>query len=239
ATPAPGPRGVSRVGGGDTESSGRHRGRLDRSPRGGSTPARRTGRSPGGGRHRGNGSRPDRGGLRHGPERRGTGTGRSGIVETEPERHEMKEFRDRVHAAVEAVIRGQTATVDALLIAALVGGHVLLEGVPGTAKTLLAGAMAKALGGAFARAQCPPAPAKTLLARAMAKALGVAFARAQFTPDMLPSDLTGTMTLRQGELSFRPGPVFTNLLLADEINRTPPKTQAALLEAMEERQVTV
>lgn len=125
----------------------------------------------------------------------------------------MKEFRDRVHAAVEAVIRGQTATVDALLIAALVGGHVLLEGVPGTAKTLLA--------------------------RAMAKALGVAFARAQFTPDMLPSDLTGTMTLRQGELSFRPGPVFTNLLLADEINRTPPKTQAALLEAMEERQVTV
>lgn len=125
----------------------------------------------------------------------------------------MKEFRDRVHAAVEAVIRGQTATVDALLIAALVGGHVLLEGVPGTAKTLLA--------------------------RAMAKALGVAFARAQFTPDMLPSDLTGTMTLRQGELSFRPGPVFTNLLLADEINRTPPKTQAALLDAMEERQVTV
>src|SRR5690606_22537102 len=116
-------------------------------------------------------------------------------------------------AAVEAVIRGQTATVDALLIAALVGGHVLLEGVPGTAKTLLA--------------------------RAMAKALGVAFARAQFTPDMLPSDLTGTMALREGELAFRPGPVFTNVLLADEVNRTPPKTQAALLEAMGEGQVTV
>jgi MoxR-like ATPase len=67
----------------------------------------------------------------------------------------------------------------------------------------------------------------------------VDFGRAQFTPDMLPSDLTGTMTLRAGELSFRPGPIFTNLLLADEINRTPPKTQAALLEAMEETQVTV
>ncbi|MFO7291872.1 MAG: MoxR family ATPase [Actinomycetes bacterium] len=125
----------------------------------------------------------------------------------------MRELRDRVHAATEAVVRGQTATVDALLIAALVGGHVLLEGVPGTAKTLLA--------------------------RAVAKALGVSFSRAQFTPDMLPSDLIGTMTLRGGELAFRPGPVFTNLLLADEINRTPPKTQAALLEAMEEHQVTV
>ena len=125
----------------------------------------------------------------------------------------MRELRDRVHAATEAVVRGQTATVDALLIAALVGGHVRLEGVPGTAKTLLA--------------------------RAVAKALGVSFSRAQFTPDMLPSDLIGTMTLRGGELAFRPGPVFTNLLLADEINRTPPKTQAALLEAMEEHQVTV
>jgi MoxR-like ATPase len=81
--------------------------------------------------------------------------------------------------------------------------------------------------------------AKTLLAQASARALGVSFRRVQFTPDMLPSDLTGTMTLRQGELSFRPGPVFTNLLLADEINRTPPKTQAALLEAMQEYQVTV
>lgn len=70
-------------------------------------------------------------------------------------------------------------------------------------------------------------------------ALGVDFGRAQFTPDMLPSDLTGTMTLRGGELTFRPGPIFTNLLLADEINRTPPKTQAALLEAMGEGQVTV
>jgi MoxR-like ATPase len=125
----------------------------------------------------------------------------------------MNELRDRLHAAVGTVVRGQTATIDALLVAALVGGHVLLEGVPGTAKTLLA--------------------------RAVAGALGVDFGRAQFTPDMLPSDLTGTMTLRAGDLVFRPGPIFTNLLLADEINRTPPKTQAALLEAMGEAQVTV
>jgi MoxR-like ATPase len=124
-----------------------------------------------------------------------------------------EQLRERLHQAVGGLVRGQTATIDALLMATLVGGHVLLEGVPGTAKTLLA--------------------------RAVAAALGVDFARAQFTPDMLPSDLTGTMTLRGGELVFRPGPVFANLLLADEINRTPPKTQAALLEAMEEGQVTV
>ena len=104
-------------------------------------------------------------------------------------------------------------TLATLLAAAGVGGHVLLEG--------------------------PPGVAKTLLANAFARALGVEFRRVQFTPDMLPSDLTGTMTLRGGELAFRPGPVFTNVLLADEINRTPPKTQAALLEAMQERQVTV
>ncbi|MDX6483203.1 MAG: MoxR-like ATPase [Gaiellaceae bacterium] len=108
---------------------------------------------------------------------------------------------------------GQEETVERLLAALLVGGHVLLEGVPGVAKTLLA--------------------------NAVSRALGLDFRRAQFTPDMLPSDLTGTMTLRGGELVFRPGPVFTSVLLADEINRTPPKTQAALLEAMEERQVTI
>ena len=125
----------------------------------------------------------------------------------------MKELRDKVHAEVGKVVVGQTATIDALLAAAVVGGHVLLEGVPGTAKTLLA--------------------------QAVARALGLSFARAQFTPDMLPSDLTGTMTLRGGDLVFRPGPVFTQLLLADEINRTPPKTQAALLEAMSEGQVSV
>ena len=81
--------------------------------------------------------------------------------------------------------------------------------------------------------------AKTLLARSVARALGLEFARVQFTPDMLPSDLTGTMVLRGGELEFRAGPVFTNILLADEINRTPPKTQAALLEAMQEGQVSI
>ena len=125
----------------------------------------------------------------------------------------MTPLRDRVQAEVAKVVLGQEQAVDRLLVALFAGGHVLLEGVPGVAKTLLA--------------------------NATARAVGLPFRRAQFTPDMLPSDLTGTMIYRDGELSFRPGPVFTNVLLADEINRTPPKTQAALLEAMEERQVTV
>lgn len=125
----------------------------------------------------------------------------------------MKELRSRIHAEVSKVVIGQRPAIDGLLAATAVGGHVLLEGVPGTAKTLLA--------------------------NAFARSVGLDFARAQFTPDMLPSDLTGTMTLRGGELSFRPGPVFTNVLLADEINRTPPKTQSALLEAMAESQVSV
>ena len=125
----------------------------------------------------------------------------------------MKELSDRVRAEVGKVVVGQEVTVEHLLAAAVVGGHVLLEGAPGVAKTLLA--------------------------NALARALDVEFRRVQFTPDMLPSDLTGTTTLRGGELAFRPGPVFTNVLLADEVNRTPPKTQAALLEAMQERQVSV
>jgi MoxR-like ATPase len=125
----------------------------------------------------------------------------------------MRELRTRVCDEVAKVVVGQSETVELLLAAAALGGHVLLEGVPGVAKTLVA--------------------------NATARALGVDFRRVQFTPDMLPSDLTGTLTLRGSELAFRPGPIFTSVLLADEINRTPPKTQAALLEAMQERQVTV
>jgi MoxR-like ATPase len=110
---------------------------------------------------------------------------------------------------------GQDAVVSGLVIALLCRGHVLLEGVPGVAKTLLI--------------------------RALAAALQLQFKRVQFTPDLMPGDVTGSLVYdaRTAEFEFRSGPVFTNLLLADEINRTPPKTQAALLEAMEERQVTV
>ncbi len=125
----------------------------------------------------------------------------------------IAELRDRVMAEVSKVILGQRDVIETLIAALSVGGHVLLEGVPGVAKTLLA--------------------------NVTARSLGIEFRRVQFTPDMLPSDLTGTMTLRERELVFRPGPVFTNVLLADEINRTPPKTQAALLEAMQEHQVSV
>ena len=122
-------------------------------------------------------------------------------------------LRNALNVEVEKVVLGQSAVVDSVLAALCVGGHILLEGAPGVAKSLLASAVAKAL--------------------------GISSHRLQFTPDMLPSDVTGTLTLRSGELVFRPGPVFTNVLLADEINRTPPKTQAALLEAMQEGQVSV
>ena len=120
-----------------------------------------------------------------------------------------------VRAEVAKAVVGQDAAVTGLVIALLCRGHVLLEGVPGVAKTLLV--------------------------RALSAALTLDTARVQFTPDLMPGDVTGSLVYdaRTAEFSFRPGPVFTNLLLADEINRTPPKTQASLLEAMEERQVSV
>jgi MoxR-like ATPase len=120
-----------------------------------------------------------------------------------------------LRAEVTKAVVGQDAAVTGLVIALLCRGHVLLEGVPGVAKTLLV--------------------------RALAAALSLDTKRVQFTPDLMPGDVTGSLVYdaRTSAFSFREGPVFTNLLLADEINRTPPKTQAALLEAMEERQVSV
>ncbi|RAY14283.1 AAA family ATPase [Actinomadura craniellae] len=113
------------------------------------------------------------------------------------------------------VVVGQDAVVTGLVIALLCRGHVLLEGVPGVAKTLLI--------------------------RTLSRSLTLDFKRVQFTPDLMPGDVTGSLVYdaKTAEFEFREGPVFTNLLLADEINRTPPKTQASLLEAMEERQVSV
>jgi MoxR-like ATPase len=124
------------------------------------------------------------------------------------------DLRAALHATVSKAIVGQTQAIDGLLLAQLVGGHVLLEGVPGTAKTLMA--------------------------RCVATATDARFRRVQFTPDLLPSDIIGTSVYRADSASFefRQGPIFTDILLADEINRAPAKTQAALLEAMEERQVT-
>ena len=125
------------------------------------------------------------------------------------------ELSEAVLAEVERAIVGKKDALRLVLLAILASGHVLLEDLPGVGKTLLA--------------------------RSFAAALGLRFTRVQFTPDLLPADLTGAPVYdpRTGELSFRPGPVFTQLLLADEINRTPPRTQAALLEAMSERQVSV
>ena len=126
--------------------------------------------------------------------------------------------RGALHAVREEVAKavvGQDQAVSGLIVALLARGHILLEGVPGVAKTLLV--------------------------RALAQALAIETTRVQFTPDLMPGDVTGSMVFDAGrsDFTFRPGPVFTNLMLADEINRTPPKTQSALLEAMEERQVTV
>ncbi|MFO0947809.1 MAG: AAA family ATPase [Planctomycetota bacterium] len=130
-------------------------------------------------------------------------------------RVKVRDFGDQVRRAVARVVVGMDSVVDQFLIALLTGGHVLLEGVPGTAKTTLA---------------------KTL-----AHVLGIEYHRVQFTPDLLPSDITGTYIFdrKTNDFELRRGPIFCQLLLADEVNRAPAKTQAALLEAMQEFQVTI
>lgn len=130
---------------------------------------------------------------------------------------EFREHRDHVQAELSKAIVGQEEVVEQLFAAIFTRGHCLLEGVPGLAKTLMVSTLAKIL--------------------------DVGFRRIQFTPDLMPSDITGTNVLDESdgrrEFRFVEGPIFTNILLADEINRTPPKTQAALLQAMQEREVTI
>ena len=128
---------------------------------------------------------------------------------------QLREALGRVRTEVAKAVVGQDGAVTGLIVALLAKGHVLLEGVPGVAKTLLV--------------------------RSLSHALSLDTTRVQFTPDLMPGDVTGSLVYdaKSGDFEFREGPVFTNILLADEINRTPPKTQSALLEAMEERQVSV
>jgi MoxR-like ATPase len=127
----------------------------------------------------------------------------------------VRELATRVLDEVERAVVGKRDALELLLLGLLADGHVLIEDFPGLAKTLAA--------------------------RSFAQVCRLEFARVQFTPDLMPSDITGSSIFdqREGEFEFQPGPIFTNLLLADEINRAPPKTQAALLEAMQERQVTI
>lgn len=122
---------------------------------------------------------------------------------------------EKIKAEMSKVIVGQTGTIDLMLSALFTGGHILLEGVPGIAKTLTA--------------------------KMLAKTISVGFSRIQFTPDLMPTDILGTsvFNLKDSEFNFRPGPVFSNIILIDEINRSPAKTQAALFELMEERQVSI
>jgi len=132
---------------------------------------------------------------------------------------DAKEVADRLRRAVHATIVGQDRVIDEVLVALACGGHALIEGVPGLAKTLLVSTLARGM--------------------------SLGFSRIQFTPDLMPSDMTGTEVIEEDRstgtrrLRFVRGPIFSNVVLADEINRTPPKTQSALLEAMQERQVTV
>src|SRR5512147_3081275 len=127
----------------------------------------------------------------------------------------IQDFTTRIIDNVEQVIIGKREAIELLMVALLCEGHVLIEDVPGVGKTMLARSIAISLGGQFKRLQC--------------------------TPDLLPNDVTGVSVFNQrsGEFEFRPGPIFVNILLADEINRATPRTQAALLEAMQEQQVTV
>lgn len=127
----------------------------------------------------------------------------------------LTEFAERVIQNIETVIVGKRPQIELLMVAMLCQGHVLIEDVPGTGKTMLA--------------------------RAAAASMGIGFKRLQCTPDLLPNDITGVSVFNQqtGAFDFRPGPVFVNILLADEINRATPRTQAALLEAMQEHQVTM
>lgn len=131
------------------------------------------------------------------------------------ETEKVQEFAEKIIANIEKVIVGKRSTIELALINLLCQGHLLIEDVPGVGKTMLA--------------------------RSIAKTLGISFGRIQFTPDMLPSDVTGVSIYNQKNqtFEFRPGPIMAQIVLADEINRATPKTQAALLEAMEERQVTV
>ncbi|MCA1559002.1 MAG: AAA family ATPase [Acidobacteria bacterium] len=131
----------------------------------------------------------------------------------------MKDGRDRIIAELRKVIIGQAETVNEVLLTLFVGGNSLIVGVPGLAKTLLI--------------------------HTLARVVDLKFARIQFTPDLMPSDITGTDIIQEDaatgrrQMMFAPGPIFANILLADEINRTPPKTQSALLEAMQEHRVTI
>ncbi|MEG3604542.1 MAG: AAA family ATPase, partial [Verrucomicrobiota bacterium] len=132
---------------------------------------------------------------------------------------ELVDAYERIKEQVHQVIVGQDAVLEQLLIAMLARGHCLLEGVPGLAKTLMI--------------------------RSLAQAIDLGFRRIQFTPDLMPADITGTDIIQEDkqsghrELIFEKGPIFSQIILADEINRTPPKTQAALLEAMQEHSVTI